>query len=380
MKIERPILYIDPQSSGNLAAYDHGVLCCVSESIVYACSCHYDYEPMPANILPCPIFRYNKISNPVVKLLSYLWSMLSLWRLIARGKPRLIHVQWLRIPHFDYAFYWLVKKLYKPTLLLTAHNVLPHNTGNRYRSIFGKVYRLFDHIIVHAEATRQEIESGFNINDTKISVIHHGTLKMSIDHDKLIAQQEAFMQKYPIAGKTVFTSLGEQSGYKGIDLLTDIWQHAPELNSNPNILIIFAGKNVGIDFSPISGFSNVIITDERISNEEYNFLLTNTDVYLLPYRKISQSGALFTAMEEHVPMIVSDAGGLAEPLAYANIGWKIKAGDKESLRQILLHLAAHPDEIKKVRNNIEGWETVCNKYNWKSISQQTDLLYNKYLS
>ena len=377
MKPERPILYIDPQSSGNLAAYDHGVLCCVGEPVVYACSCHYDYEPMPENIRPCPIFRYNKINNPVFKLLSYLWSMLNLWWLIVREKPRLIHVQWLRIPHFDYAFYWLVKKLHKPSLLFTAHNVLPHNTGNRYRSIYGKVYQLFDHIIVHADATRQEIESGFNINGKKISVIHHGTLKMSIDQDKLKAQQEAFMQKYPIAGKIVFTSLGEQSHYKGIDLLIDIWQHTPELNTNEALQLIFAGKNVGIDFSPISGFENVTIIDERISNEEYYFLLRRTDVYLLPYRIISQSGALFTAMEENIPMIVSDAGGLAEPLTIAPIGWKVRACDTTSLCETILHLAGHPEEIRKVKSDSEGWKAVCAAYSWDNISRQTQQLYGE---
>ena len=380
MKPKRPILYIDPQSSGNLAAYDHGVLCKVSSPILYICSRHYDYLDMADNIQMCPVFNYNKISNPLLKLMSYMWSMLQLFWLIVRKRPSLIHIQWLRIPHFDYVFYWLVKLLLKTKIIFTAHNVLPHNTGDRYKGIYRKMYRLVNHIIVHAEATRQEIQRDFNVEPYKISVIHHGTLKMSIDSNELKRQETDYMQKYKTEGKIVFTSLGEQSHYKGIDLLIDIWQHTPELNTNEGLQIIFAGKNVGIDFSPISDFENVTIIDERISNEEYYFLLRRTDVYLLPYRKISQSGALFTAMEQHVPMIVSDAGGLAEPLAFANIGWKIKAGDKESLRQILMHLAAHPNEIKKVRNNTEGWETVCEKYNWKAISQQTDLLYNEYLN
>lgn len=377
MKNKYPIIYIDPQSSGNLSAYDHGVLCKVNSPILYICSHHYDYMDMGDNIQMFPIFSYNKISNPLLKLLSYLCSMIRLFWIIACNRPAIIHIQWLRIPHFDYVFYWLVKLLLKPKIIFTAHNVLPHNTGNRYKGIYRKMYRLVNHIIVHADATRQEIQQDFNVEPDKISVIHHGTLKMSIDSNELKRQEAALKQKYPTEGKIVFTSLGEQSPYKGIDLLVDIWQHTPELNKNENLQIIFAGKNVGIDVSLISGFKNVTIIDERISNEEYYFLLHQTDVYLLPYREISQSGALFTAMEEHIPMLVSDAGGLAEPLGIAEVGWKVKANDKQSLREKLLWLSGHPDEIKKVKNNTEGWKSVCDNYSWDTISLQTQSLYDK---
>lgn len=377
MKNKYPIIYIDPQSSGNLSAYDHGVLCKVNSPILYICSHHYDYMDMGDNIQMFPIFSYNKISNPLLKLLSYLCSMIRLFWIIACNRPAIIHIQWLRIPHFDYVFYWLVKLLLKPKIIFTAHNVLPHNTGNRYKGIYRKMYRLVNHIIVHADATRQEIQQDFNVEPDKISVIHHGTLKMSIDSNELKRQETDYIQKYKTEGKIVFTSLGEQSHYKGIDLLVDIWQHTPELNTNGALQIIFAGKNVGIDFSPISGSENVTIIDERISNEEYYFLLRQTDVYLLPYRKISQSGALFTAMEQHVPVLVSNAGGLAEPLTIASIGWKVRAGDTTSLCNTLLHLAIHPEEIRKVKNDSEGWKAVCDAYSWDNISCQTQQLYDK---
>lgn len=376
MKDGKLVFYIDPQSAGNLSAYDYGVLSEVSLPVVYVCSRYYDYKEMGGNIRITPIFSYNRISNPLLKLLSYLWSMIRLFWMIARKRPAIIHIQWLRVPHFDYMFYWLVKHLFKLMIIFTAHNVLPHNTGNRYKGIYRKMYRLVSHIIVHADATRKEIQEDFGIEPDKFSVIHHGTLKMSIDSDELKRQEAAFKQKYPTEGKIVFTSLGEQSPYKGIDLLVDIWKDTPELNNNGNLQIIFAGKNAGIDFSPISGFKNVTIVDERISNEEYFFLLHQAEVYLLPYRKISQSGALFTAMEEHVPMLVSDAGGLAEPLEIAEVGWKVKANDKDSLREKLLWLAAHPDDIKKVRNNTEAWQRVCDNYSWDTISRQTQALYD----
>ena len=371
------IFYIDPQSSGNLSAYDYGVLSKVNSTVCYICSRYYDYKEMSPNIHPYPIFKYNHIKNPVFKLFSYLCSMLRLLLLLIKQRPCIVHVQWLRVPHFDYAFYRLVRRFLHPVLILTAHNLLPHNTGNRYKNIYYKVYHLFDHIIVHAQTTQDEICNRFHINIQKTSVIHHGTLKMVADQEKLKRQEHIFKQKYLTEGVLVFTSLGEQSRYKGIDLLVEIWNETPALHDNQHLRLILAGKNNGIDYSPIKHFSNVIIVNKRISNEEYLYLLHLTDVFLLPYRTISQSGALFTAMEEGIPILVSDAGGLSEPLAIANIGWKVRADDKESLRQMLIHLVSHPYETRRMKNNKQCWETVCAKYSWNTISIQTQDLYHK---
>ena len=373
------LFYIDPQSTGNLSAYDHGVLSEVTTPVCYICSRYYDNGEMPPNVQKHPIFRYNRIGNPLLKLLSYLWSMCLLFRMIAKNRPEVIHVQWFRVHHIDFMFYWLVKHLFHPTIIITAHNVLPHDTGTRYKGIYNRTYRLFDHIIVHAEATRHELQNEFHVSQEKIHVIHHGTLKMNIDPAKQKSEEPTFRQKYQTEDRIVFTSLGDQTPYKGIDLLIDIWQTTPALNTNDHVRLIIAGKNSGVDYSAISGFDNVTITEGRIPNEEYHFLICHTDVYLLPYRKISQSGALFTAMEEHTPVLVSDAGGLSEPLDMAKIGWKVKAGDHESLRKALLHLASHPEEIQEVKNNTTNWETVCNNYSWKTISQQTAHLYEKAL-
>jgi glycosyltransferase involved in cell wall biosynthesis len=143
-------------------------------------------------------------------------------------------------------------------------------------------------------------------------------------------------------------------------------------------MLILAGKVVGIDLTPLKQCANVKVEDSRLTNEEYMFLLRRTDVYMLPYRKISQSGALFTAMTEHIPLLVSDAGGLSEPLDMANIGWKVKAGDKESLRQQLIYIANHNEDIAKIKDDSDSWERLCDAYGWTEISHKTSVLYNRF--
>lgn len=373
----KKIFFIDPQSMRNLSIYDYGVLSEIKSEVIYICSKYYDYLPMEENITFKKIFSYNYIKNPICKVASYLLSYIIVFFLIVKTRPSIIHIQWFRIPVFDYLFFLLVKIIFKPKLIYTAHNILPHNTGTRYRRVFNKIYRLFDSIIVHSQKTKQEMASLFHIPEYNIFVNNHGIIKMEYDKNKLKDMESYYSQKYALNGKIVFTSLGEQSHYKAIDLLAEVWEKTPELNNNDKIRLLLIGKQNNIDLSKIKNIENVIIDNRKISNEEFIYLLHHTDVYILPYRTISQSGALFTALAEHVPVLVSDAGGLAEPLSVAKIGWCVKSNDFEALKQKLQYLASNKEEIIEVKKNIKNWNKVCELYDWHNISKRMADIYKQ---
>ena len=75
MKMEHIIMYINPQSMKNLSIYDHGVLSSFKDKVIYVCSTYYDYKAMNDNIAFILLFKYNRISNPIVKAASYLLSL-----------------------------------------------------------------------------------------------------------------------------------------------------------------------------------------------------------------------------------------------------------------------------------------------------------------
>ena len=72
---------------------------------------------------------------------------------------------------------------------------------------------------------------------------------------------------------------------------------------------------------------------------------------LLPYRRISQSGVLFTALQLGVPVLVSDVGGLTDPLRYGAVGWSIGEPSVQSLSDAMVYLAEHPTELSNCRKN-----------------------------
>ena len=344
--------------------------------IHYFCSKHYDYLDMPKNICKHSAFRYNKLNNSVLKALSYIWSYIVIAFWAIRKKPDLIHVQWLRLERFDTLMLGVIKKFSKSKIVYTAHNILPHNSGEKYAGVYKKFYNFLDGIIVHTQDTKDKIAEKFEISEDKIHVIPHGLLKLNVDEDEYERLLPEFKRKYNLDGKIVFTSLGEQSPYKGVDVISQVWSGTPELSTNSECRLLIVGKCKEIAFGNLASVENVVLDDRRISDEEFLFLLRHTDVYLLTYRTISQSGAMLTALTEKVPILVTDVGGLSEPLKIADIGWSIDELTEDKLREKLLEILDNREEIERIKNDVAEWQKIHQAYDWKSISRQTLGVYD----
>ena len=359
----------------NLSIYDYWLLSEINDEVYYFCSKHYDYTKSP-KIVYLPYFSYNYIRFTPVKIFSYIWSYLHILIMVATQHPDIIHVQWFKMPHFDFVIYKLIHLLSSAKIIFTAHNILPHNSGTRYKGIYQKLYNTVDKVVVHTEDTKMKLEQEFHLPPEKVSIIRHGVLKMTIDNSRLQSERSHFDSIYNLRGKFVFTSLGEQSMYKGIDVLIDVWAQTPELKQNSNCRLLIVGKNKGLDFSPLYGINNVIIDNRKISNEEFYYIMCHTDVYLLPYRVISQSGAMLTALANRIPILVTEVGGLTDPLKIAPIGWSIPHCDFTSLQSAMLQLIRQQHLVQEIKGNQSDWDKVLKHYDWKEISHEMQSLYN----
>ncbi len=379
LRMKKKIFYIDPQSMNNLSEYDYSVTKEIDCEIIYLCSKYYDYKINP-KLKYIYVFKYNYIKNVFQKSLSYVISLIYIAILIIKYKPVLVHIQWFKIPKLDYLFWKVVKKIFRIKIIHTAHNVLPHNTGNTYHDIYRKIYKnLSDKIIVHSTNTQEELCGLFHIEKEKVAIIRHGLLKMKYNEFEYKNQFRNSPLYEIIQDKIVFTSLGEQSYYKGSDLIIKTWLKTPQLNQSDKCVLVMAGKFDKIDYKKIENHKNVFIKNQRISNEEYMFWLKHTDAYLLPYRTISQSGALLTALSEHLPVITTNVGGISEPISIANIGWNIGDAKIENLQKTLLNILHSPEEILNIKKDDEGWKKIEKFYDWRKISKETELLY-KFLT
>lgn len=370
------VVYIDPMSASNLALYDYNLLSRLDADIVYCCSIHYDNQVIPS-IRYEHIFRYNHKRNPITKFLSYGMSMIKLITIIKETRPDVVHVQWWKSWLIDYPALLLYKR-YASKVVYTAHNVLPHNTKGRAIEIkCRKYYRHVDKIIVHAEKTKIELMDQFGIKERKIAVVPHGILEFKFNKATIDEMEEKLAQRYKLDGKLVFSALGRQSYYKGTDIIIRAWLSSKQLCNSDDVVLLIVGKgNVAKELVP-STVRNIIYEDSFVTPEEFEAYLRLSDVLLLPYRKISQSGVMLTAISRHIPFVVTDVGGLAEPLTVEKVGWSIKRPDVHELQYMMEFLYRHPSEIDAVKKDKKAWGCVSAIYGWDNAAKLTMECYNE---
>lgn len=365
----KTIVYIDPQSGSNLAQYDYNLLININANIIYCCNDIYDAPIADCITYKC-IFHYSNKKNNILKGLSYVLSLIKIFFLVRSVKPDIVHIQWWRVWFVDYLMLSILKK-YCNSIVFTAHNITPHDSGDVFHLKLKKYYQRVDKIIVHAARSKKELVISFGINPGKIYVIPHGLLRTSCDQSLVSLEQKKLVSLCGNRKKLVFSLIGSQNYYKGIDLFYDAYIHNPILCKNENIMFIVAGKGDVFCSELMKKYENLLVYDSYISNELLEAILNITDVEILPYRRISQSGVLLSAIAKGIPYIATNVGGLSEPISIAPVGWLLETISSDSLSDCLCHIISSPHEIFDKQNNLGAWSKIRTYYDWKPIGMKT---------
>jgi glycosyltransferase involved in cell wall biosynthesis len=123
------------------------------------------------------------------------------------------------------------------------------------------------------------------------------------------------------------------------------------------------------------------VVDRRIGyipEEEVELYFKSTDVLVLPYRRIFQSGVLLLAYNFGVPVVVSDAGSLPEEVVEGQTGYVFRCGSPPDLAaQIRRYFESElfhalPDRREWIVN-------YANKhYSWKDLAAKTRDVYSRF--
>jgi len=371
------LFFVDPMSYNNLEIYDLSLLSYCSKNIetYFFCNALLSKE-IVKGLHVKKIFNYSK-KRGLAKVYSYLYSLYKLSKYINKIRPNIVHIQWVRIPLIDLFFYKAIRYFYNDIkLIYTAHNILPHKRGFFDTIFFKSLYNFFDYVIIHTSNSTDEIRELSNrIDISKFRVIPHGVLNYQYSKDA-IAKNIANINISNLGkNKIVFSSLGAQNYYKGIDILVDVWLNTPELRNNNSIQLIIAGKGQIPQYEALLKLNNVHISNNFLSDIDFLSYLEISDVVLFPYRKISQSGLLLTVLPFNKPIIATQLGGLIDPFKIGNIGWIIKPNSTNELQKCLLNIIKNPDTIKKISTNDKLWEKVNKHFSWKDIGDKTYELY-----
>jgi glycosyltransferase involved in cell wall biosynthesis len=378
------LIFIDPQSYHGLAKYDVAYLRGLINSgfrgeISFLCSELLD-QPVAPGVEVRRWFHYNRVNWLPLKFISYLLSML---RIFASGVWRaggIYHFQWIKFPPVDLLVILGLRHLAGARVVLTAHNVVPHNAKGGGHRVLGWAYRAVDRIVVHHSDTASEISQCFSVDDGKFRTLRHGLIDLE---SKGKPRHEQRLRRFAAGHDTCFVFFGRGSRYKGLDLLLDAWVRAIASAETSAGLIVIGAIDPDLKDAAAkaaeSAQGSLLVIDEHVTEADLYKAVTFSDAVIVPHRKISQSGALLSVLGLKIPVVVAPLAGLTEPLESAQVGW-VFDGTAEGLASRLAILIANPMMLSEVKNDEQAWRIVKDAYDWNAIAVEGCRVYESLSS
>lgn len=230
-------------------------------------------------------------------------------------KADLLHVQWWSLPLWPVMFTFAVAaRLRKIPLVVTVHNVMPHEPSRFFAAVTQALCRLADHVVVHSTANARQARTHLGLPPERVS-----TIPMPLIHSDVVPERKDRARRalHLSDDAPVVLFFGTIRPYKGLSTLIPAF--ATVLHHFPDAQLVIAGKA----WEPWEkyeeelnehGVTNSVRTFiEYVPEDEVNTLLSAADCFVLPYTHFdaqSAVGSLYLPYGR--PIIVSDVGGLPE--------------------------------------------------------------------
>lgn len=327
-------------------------------------------------------FRLPRLPRRILKLLEAMLNLSALTVRFLISSPDVIHVQYLpmlkwRLP-LDLWFLEFCQRR-GSKIVLTVHDLLPHDTGEAYKRTFDELYRIVDAIICHSDHVRARLEAEFSVPEEKISVIPHGPFFYDLPASGL----EQILRSFEVEpDKVLVLWQGIIFPYKGIDLLLRSWLQV-EADVDDACLVI-AGTGAPELLDQIRGqvkdldLKRVKLHFRFISTEELVALYRASDVVVYPYRAITTSGALATGLALGKAIIASDLPVFRELLTDRENAFLVNPQNSGELSDALTKLIQ--DRVLREQFARKVREMNFGDQSWLSIAKKTVQTYERVLS
>ncbi len=298
------------------------------------------------------------------------------------NKPDIIHAH--NMHYFSKVHAKILESLAKERgcpLILTSHNVwddllyldLTHHID-------------WTHIIAVSHYIKMQM-LGVGIDDSKITVIHHG-----IDQDRFrpMDPPASILKKYPLLkNRQVIFHPARISIVKGCDVSVKAIRIVKQ--KYPNVLFVFAGARNIIDWAgthqgDIAYLVSLIKYFELEDNvmidvyplDEMRDLYAASDVVIYPSSAGEPFGlVMLESMAMAKPIIVTRTGGMPEVIQDGINGFVVPVGDFDALAYRIIRVLDNELLARRLGNT--GRQILESQYTKRKVTWQTISLYNKFL-
>ena len=318
--------------------------------------------------------RNYKIENLKIRNILTYYNLFSAVYAGVTCKGEVVHAQWWS--WFLAPIYLIVlgiAKLRGKKIIITVHNIKPHEKSLIKNLLNISVLSLADEYVVHSKYNRDLF-----LEETKtkkiVNVIPHGVI--NIEKSKL--SREILKKKYGFSNKNkIILFFGNIRDYKGLDILLESLKYIKD----KNFKLIVAGKpwnDFERYFSLIEKYNltnKIKLFLEFNSDKKVAELFKMSDLTVFPYKEFeASSGAGTLALNFERSIIVTNVGGLPELVKDKNC--IVKPNNPKDLAKAIIRILKDKELQKKLEQDSAQ---LAKKFNWDKIAEETISLYRKLL-
>ncbi|HEY8002105.1 MAG TPA: glycosyltransferase family 4 protein [Solirubrobacterales bacterium] len=273
-----------------------------------------------------------------------------------------VHLQWLSVPDLD-------RFLLPPRpRVFTVHYPLPASSRarKRQRALLSRM----DAVIAHSEHGTAELRELLG-DPARVHRIPHG----AFEHLTRQPDERPLPDELAAVEGPVILCFGLVRPYKGVDVLIEAFGRT----SGAELWIVGMPR---MDLSPLRRLAErcpgtVRFVDRFITDPEIPAYFRRADVVALPYRRIEQSGVLYTALAFGKAIVASSIGGFTEVGERDGALRLVPAGDPAALATALSELLADPQARAELAS--AAARAAAGPYSWTQIAERTLDVYNELL-
>ncbi|WP_419805755.1 glycosyltransferase family 4 protein [Terriglobus sp.] len=329
--------------------------------------------------------RFRMLPRTVRRVAKLLETVLNLFVLAVRflvKPPQILHVQYLPMLRSRLPVDWWFVRLLRwrgARVVLTVHDLLPHDTADRYRALFQRLYSGVDRMICHSSVVAERLANEFGVAPDLVSVIPHGPFFYDLQGGESV---DAVRARYGIEpGQQMVLWQGIIFPYKGLDLLLEAWAEVEAHVSDATLLVVGTGSaeittEVRAQVARLE-LKRVVLDLRFLSAEELTALYRAAAVVVYPYRAITTSGALATGVALGKAVVASDLPVFRELLTKGVDALLVAPGDAGALAAATLRLVQ--DATLRGRMEVAMQAKDFGAASWRSIAADTEAVYESVL-
>ena len=294
--------------------------------------------------------------------------------------PDALHVQFLPMLGWSLPFdlwFVLLCRLRGIRIVLTVHDLLPHDTGYAHKDKFRRLYHSVDWIICHSDCIRDRLADEFFVKKGRISVIPHGPFFYDVEAKALPSGS----RDNRATGVCVLWQ-GIIHPYKGVDMLLEAWKAVEDLAGEHNLIVAGTGspallRRIHEQIHSLK-LKHVVLKLEFISARELVQLYHEADIVVYPYRAITTSGGLATGLALGKAIIASDLPVFREVLVDRSNALFVNPQSPDELANRLIELIRNPELRESLARNVRGMN--FGEQSWTLIAKSTVEVYRQVLA